>query len=118
MNIVCALFWFTGLLRDNWIHKHRELLPSVAILVTTFSVEWSSSEWMRREASFFDRYTRLKNALAGRDVKIVLLPVRVGAAQASIDKVCIYFCRAVFMFVNCRYNISFNAKTISVIYSA
>ena len=80
-----------GLLRDNWIHKHRELLPSTVILVTTFSVDWSSSEWMRREASFFDRYTRLKNSVAGRDVKIVLLPVRVGAAQSSIDKVSISF---------------------------
>jgi hypothetical protein len=75
-----------GLLRENWMYKHHEQLPSVVVMLCTFCVDWSSSEWIRREAAMYERFMRLKNVLAGRDVKLIVLTVRTGTST-QLDKV-------------------------------
>ena len=52
-----------GILRSDWLIKHHEQLPSVVLFITSFSVDWSLSEWIKREAGFHERYSRLKATL-------------------------------------------------------
>ena len=74
-----------GVLRANWLSKHHDQLPSLTLLVSTFCVDWATSEWFRREALVFERFTKLKASLSSRDSKIVIITVKVGKV-ASADK--------------------------------
>jgi hypothetical protein len=67
-----------GVLKYNWPTKHFELVPSVLLFTVAFSVDWTLSEWVRKEAWIQDRYNRLKTLTGSRDVKIIVLVIKVG----------------------------------------
>jgi hypothetical protein len=67
------------------LFKHHQQLPSIVILATTFCVDWSSSEWIRRESLIQEKFSILKGTVGSRDnVKVAVIAVRTGVG--SIDK--------------------------------
>ena len=75
---------FEGIFKSNWLYKHHSLLPSVVLFTTTFCVDWSPSEWARREASLLERYSSLKSSLSYRESKIIIVAIKTGVG--SVDK--------------------------------
>lgn len=75
-----------GVLKASWMEKHTSILPSVVIILTPFSVDWSTNEWVRRETLLQERYTSLKNVLSSRDVKPFLVAVKIGVGLGIIDQ--------------------------------
>jgi tetratricopeptide (TPR) repeat protein len=73
-----------GILKYNWPSKHYELVPSVLLFTVAFSVDWSISEWIRKETWIQDRYNRLRALTAARDIKIIVVVVKVG--MGATDK--------------------------------
>ncbi len=76
-----------GILKHNWPSKHFELIPSVVILAVSFSVDWGATEWQRREYIIHDKYNRLKAILSPRDIKIVVVAIRIGVGSIEKDVV-------------------------------
>ena len=75
-----------GILKASWLIKHTKHLPSVVVLISPFNIGWTSSEWVKHEASLFEQYQRLKANLYTRDVKIVMVVVKQqGVATNSMD---------------------------------
>ena len=54
------------------------MLPSIVIFTTTFCVDWSSSEWLRREATLQERYLSLRSSLNYREAKIIIVAIKTG----------------------------------------
>lgn len=73
-----------SILKTNWLKKHSDFVPSVVLLITPFCIDWPASEWIRRESSFLDQITKLRNVLTPRDIKVILLSIRTGSG--IIDK--------------------------------
>ena len=59
--------------------KYFEVFPSVLILTVPFSTEWAHAEWGRRESSIYERFLRFRNLLSPRDIKIIVLVIKVGS---------------------------------------
>jgi hypothetical protein len=76
-----------GILKHNWPSKHFELIPSVVILAVSFSVDWGATEWQRREYIIHDKYNRLKAILSPRDIKLVVVAIRIGVGSIEKDVV-------------------------------
>lgn len=75
-----------GVLKSNWMHKHHSLLPSVVLFTVTLSVDWSPTEWQRREAALLESYTKLRIVVSQREnATIIIIGVWTGAG--SMDKV-------------------------------
>lgn len=74
-----------GIIRSNWLLKYHQQLPSVLLFITSFSVDRSLAEWIRREASFHDRYSRLKASLGSRGCNVVYILIKTGAIEL-VDK--------------------------------
>lgn len=74
-----------GILKHNWPAKHFELVPSVLLFTVAFSVDWTLSEWVRKEQWIQDRYNRLKALTTPRDIKIMVLVIKVGAGSTDKD---------------------------------
>jgi hypothetical protein len=74
-----------GLLKHNWAAKHFQSVPSCLIFTVPFSVDWPLSEWVRKEAWVQDRFNRLKTLAAARDLKIVVLVIRIGVGVPDKD---------------------------------
>ena len=75
---------FDGIFKSNWLNKHHHLLPSVVLFTTTFCIDWSPSEWARREASLQETYSSLKSSLGYREAKIIIVAIKTGIG--SVDK--------------------------------
>lgn len=75
---------FDGIFKSNWLNKHHHLLPSVVLFTTTFCVDWSPSEWARRETGLLERYSSLKSSLSYREAKIIIVAIKTGVG--SVDK--------------------------------
>jgi hypothetical protein len=54
------------------------MLPSVVLFTTTFCVDWSSSEWLRREAALQERFLSLRSSLGYREAKIIIVAIKTG----------------------------------------
>ena len=74
-----------GLLKINWPLKYFEVLPSVLIYTVPFSTDWANGEWTRKESSIYDRFARLRNLLAPREIKIIVIAIKVGTS--TMEKV-------------------------------
>lgn len=74
-----------GILKHNWPTKHYENVPSVLVFTVAFSVDWTLSEWVRKEAWIQDRFSRLKPLTTARDIKIVVVVIKVGAGATDKD---------------------------------
>ncbi len=74
-----------GILKQNWPSKHFELVPSVVILAVTFSVDWGPTEWQRREYVVQEKYNKLKATLSARDIKLIVVAIRVGLGSLEKD---------------------------------
>jgi len=68
-----------GLVKSSWPMKYFEVFPSVLILTVPFSTEWAHAEWGRRESSIYERFLRFRNLLSPRDIKIIVLVIKVGS---------------------------------------
>jgi len=77
---------FEGVLKGNWMDKHRQQLPSVVVLLTPFCVDWSGSEWLRREGQLQEKYMNLRNVLGQRDARILIVAVKTGSGLGAVDK--------------------------------
>ena len=75
-----------GVLKSSWIQKHSYELPSVVIVMTPFSVDWPASEWSKREAALQDNYSKWKASLSTRDVKPLIVAVKIGVGLGIIDQ--------------------------------
>ncbi len=73
-----------GILKLNWITKYNDILPSVVAILFTFSVDWPIGEWVRRESALLEYYTRVKNPLNARDIRLMLLPYRTGTGFPDV----------------------------------
>lgn len=73
-----------GILKHNWPSKHFDSIPSVLVYVIPFGIEWSATEFNRRETAIQERYSRFRSLLGSRDIKIIVICVRVGLGY--IDK--------------------------------
>eukprot|EP00981_Chlorochromonas_danica_P006367 scaffold1365_cov163-Ochromonas_danica.AAC.57 len=76
-----------GILKTNWPTKHFDSLPSVLLYVVPFGIDWNVNEFSRREVSFLERYNRLRASLASRDIKVIVLAVRVGVGYVEKELV-------------------------------
>ena len=74
-----------GILRANWISKHFEQLPSVVAMLTTFCVDWSAGEWIRRESIAQEYLSQIRSKVSGRDVKIIVVAIKTGTAALEKD---------------------------------
>jgi hypothetical protein len=68
--------WFIpkGILKTNWMTKHLDSVPSVAVVFT--DLEWSSPEWNERKMECSARVQAVRAALSGRGTKIALVLVQ------------------------------------------
>eukprot|EP00598_Pedospumella_elongata_P013616 CAMPEP_0184989876 /NCGR_PEP_ID=MMETSP1098-20130426/30532_1 /TAXON_ID=89044 /ORGANISM="Spumella elongata, Strain CCAP 955/1" /LENGTH=1412 /DNA_ID=CAMNT_0027514969 /DNA_START=100 /DNA_END=4338 /DNA_ORIENTATION=+ len=74
-----------GIIKYNWPMKHFESVPSVLLFTVAFSVDWTLSEWVRKESWIQDRFNRLKALTTPRDIKIIVLVIKVGAGSTDKD---------------------------------
>ena len=74
-----------GILKYSSLHKHYELLPSVVIITAGFNVEWQTLEWNRLSESLLDKVNRIRDQLKGREVKVVVVTVKIGSGQIAPD---------------------------------
>lgn len=74
-----------GVLKFNWPSKHFDLLPSVVLFCVPFGVDWSANEWSKRELAIQDRFTRLKSVMATREVKVIVIMIKVGSGVMDKD---------------------------------
>lgn len=72
-----------GILKYNWASKHYEFVPSVLVFTVAFSVDWTLSEWVRKESWIQDRFNRLKTLTSARDIKIIVTVIKVGAGATD-----------------------------------
>lgn len=72
-----------GILRSNWFLKYYQQLPSVVLFMATFSSDWTLADWIRREASYTERYNRMRTSLGSRGCAIVFVLVKIGANTQS-----------------------------------
>jgi hypothetical protein len=77
-------FSIDGVLKQNWISKYFDLIPSVVVHFLPFNGDWSSTEWTRREIMYTEKYNSLKSVLSPREIKIITIMVRIGSGV--IDK--------------------------------
>lgn len=75
-----------GLLKTKWMAKHAHALPSVVVMLTPFSVDWSAAEWTRREVALHEQYARWRAVLSTRSVKAFLVAVKIGVGLGIIDQ--------------------------------
>ena len=74
------------ILKGSWMEKHCEERPSLVIMLCTFNVNWSDREWEDYEASVQTRHINLKTSLASRNTKLLLVAIKVGNEDASVDQ--------------------------------
>eukprot|EP01134_Creolimax_fragrantissima_P005259 CFRG5259T1 len=60
-----------GILRSNWMFKHVHEIPSVAVIF--FELEWGDPHWSEREAECASKLLAVRNSLAGRLCKLVVV---------------------------------------------
>ena len=75
-----------GLLKAKWMAKHAHALPSVVVMLTPFSVDWSAAEWSRREVVLHEQHARWRAVLSTRGVKALLVAVKIGVGLGIIDQ--------------------------------
>ena len=68
--------WFIpkGILKTNWMTKHLESVPAVAVVF--IDLEWNSPEWTERKMECSTRVQAVRAALNGRGTKIALVLVQ------------------------------------------
>lgn len=68
--------WFIpkGILKTNWMNKHLNSVPSVAVVFT--DLEWDSAEWNERKLECAARVQAVRAALQGRGTKIALVLIQ------------------------------------------
>ena len=77
-------FSIEGILKENWISKYYDNIPSVLVYFIPFNGDWSVSEWTRRESLYSDKFLSLKALLSPREIKIVTIMVKIGSG--ALDK--------------------------------
>ena len=78
---------YDGILKYNWLQKHFDQLPSCVIYLSSFSTDWSLSEWNRREVIIQDKYLKLRSILSQRDCKVILILIKIGLNVLDKDSV-------------------------------
>lgn len=73
-----------GILKANWFRKHSELIPSVVVMLASFSVDWPVTEWYRRENATLEMLNRVRAGVNSREIRIILVVLRTGVG--SMDK--------------------------------
>jgi hypothetical protein len=74
-----------GIIKFNWPTKHFELVPSVVLYCVPFGVDWSAGEWSKRELAIFERFSRLKSTLGTRDIKVIMIMIKIGVGVLEKD---------------------------------
>ena len=74
-----------GILKYSSLQKHYELLPSVVVLTAAYNVEWQTSEWTRLNENLFEKITKIRDQLKGREVKVVVVFLRLGTNQIASE---------------------------------
>jgi hypothetical protein len=74
-----------GILKQNWMSKHFESIPSMLVYFIPFNSDWNNNDWVKRENLQFDRYSKLKNVLGPRDIKIITIMIKYGASSVEKD---------------------------------
>jgi hypothetical protein len=72
-----------GILKYSSLQKHYDLLPSVVVMIVSFSVEWQASEWTQLNEMLFEKISRHRDQMKGRDSRVFLIAVRTGTAQIA-----------------------------------
>jgi hypothetical protein len=81
-----------GVIKQSWPLKYFEVMPSVLIYIVPFSTEWANVEWTRRESAIYDRFSKFRSFLSPRDIKIIVLVIRIGnSIMEKVRKLCYYF---------------------------
>ena len=73
-----------GILKLNWITKYNDILPSVVIVLFSFSTDWPINEWVRRESALFEYYSKVKNPLGARDIRVILTAFKTGSGFQDV----------------------------------
>jgi hypothetical protein len=68
-----------GVLKFSWPLKHFEYIPSVVLFCVPVGVDWSATEWIRRELAMQEKFSKLKTTLSTREVKVIVLMFKVDA---------------------------------------
>eukprot|EP00040_Diaphanoeca_grandis_P015772 m.80876 g.80876 ORF g.80876 m.80876 type:complete len:639 (-) comp25358_c0_seq2:213-2129(-) len=58
-----------GILKSNWVNKHRSCIPSVVVVF--FNLDWQSEDWATREAECAKTINELRTAMDGRFTRLV-----------------------------------------------
>ena len=68
--------WFIpkGILKTNWMSKHLNSVPAVAVVF--IDLEWNASEWNERKMECAARVQAVRAALSGRGTKIALVLIQ------------------------------------------
>lgn len=59
------------------------MLPSVVVLIVSFSVDWQASEWAQLNDMLLEKISRHRDQMKGRDSRVFLIAVRTGTAQIA-----------------------------------
>jgi hypothetical protein len=74
-----------GILKQNWLLKYYESIPSVVVFFVSFNCDWNATEWTRRETAFTEKYSRLKAVLSAREVKVITVMIKIGSGLLEKD---------------------------------
>ncbi|OQR91197.1 hypothetical protein THRCLA_09075 [Thraustotheca clavata] len=65
-----------GILKQRWLKKHHEMLPSLVLLFYAFEPRLAPRDWAIQETVIRDEVEDLRRNLAGRECKILLILVQ------------------------------------------
>jgi len=68
-----------GIIKYNWPTKHYELIPCLLLFTVGFNVDWTISEWVRKETYIQTTFLKLKQNATIRDLKVILLIHKIGS---------------------------------------
>ena len=113
--------WFIpkGILKTNWMGKHLNSVPSVAVVFT--DLEWDCSEWNERKLECAARVQAVRAALAGRGTKIALVliqrkeitPSAVGTDENSASERATALCSSCELSARSLFVLPINAENLS-----
>eukprot|EP00038_Savillea_parva_P000401 m.95974 g.95974 ORF g.95974 m.95974 type:complete len:1226 (+) comp10134_c0_seq1:244-3921(+) len=58
-----------GIVKENWVHKHKEQIPSVVVIF--FNLEWQAENWATRESECADLINGIRANAKGRYTRLV-----------------------------------------------
>lgn len=74
-----------GLLKTNWLSKHLNDIPAVAVLF--YKLDWDDPDWVEKRTECATKLEMLRSSLQGRNTKVVLALIQKTAPLPGGDDV-------------------------------